>query len=161
KGVDPKATIMLAHAFLSLEYPGKAATHFAKLKPPPGYDKELPKLKGNENEKELEARKEKEDAIARYWGVQIQYSRAVRATKEKDSLKTAEAAAKAIVDNKNARYQMFARIERNLIIEDQERYREAYLEWQNFLKPLSGDLSKPEVQKIYFPSYVSYVRTLF
>jgi hypothetical protein len=55
-------------------------------------------------------------------------------------------------------------MERNLILEDQERYRESYLAWKEFLanRSISGpNLAKPEVQKIFFPSYVHYVRTLF
>ena len=40
-----EATDMLAHAYLSLDFPKTAAEHFAKFKAPPGIDKALPKKK--------------------------------------------------------------------------------------------------------------------
>ncbi len=164
KGFDPNALVMLAHAYSSLDYPSKAAPLFAKVKAPASLDKELKKKTGKETDKELEARAALEEEFGRYWGVQIEYIRALRACKDKESLKTAESAANTLLKHPNAKYQMQAMIEKNLLLEDQERYREAYIEWsQKFMKmkSLTDRLSDKEVQKIYFNGYFYMVRTCF
>jgi hypothetical protein len=155
KGADNNAIVLMAHAYGSLEYPKKSADFFAKYKAPAALAKKVPK--GGKLTEEEEAE------INRYWGIQIEFIRALRATKEKESLKQAEDAAKKIIGNKDAKYIIQAMMERNFLVEDQERYREAYGGWAGLLKmpALVSNLAKPEVQKIYFPAYYHATRTLF
>lgn len=163
KGFDNNSAVQMAHAYLGLEMPAKAASLFAKYKAPANLDKKVEK-KAKETEKEMEARQQWEEEVSRYWGVQIEYIRALRACKDKDSLKTAEEVAKKIINTPTAKNQFFAMMEKAYLIEDQGRYREAYGEWAKFLKipGISGpNLAKPEVQKIYFPAYFYSVRTLY
>jgi hypothetical protein len=163
KAFDPNAAVMLAHAYSSLEYPNKAAPLFAKVKPPASLDTPLKKKTGKETDKELEARAAIEEETGRYWGIQIEYIRALRACKDKESLKTAEAAADTLLKHPNAKYKLQAMMEKNFLLEDQENYRAAYIEWsQKFMKmPSLKNLSDKEVQKIYFNGYFYMVRTCF
>ena len=89
KSYDNNSASMLAHAYLSLDFPAKAADTFSKIKPPADLDKKFIKKKV-ETDKDLEERQKWEDGLSRYWSTQIEYVRALRACKEKDSLKTAE-----------------------------------------------------------------------
>jgi hypothetical protein len=161
KGNDINALHVLAHAYLSLDYPDKAAATFAKIKPPPGIDKPLPKKNDKMTEKELEELQQKEEAFSRYWKLQIEYIRALRAVKDKESFKKAEASVKGIIDNPHASYHIHAMVERGHLMDDQTRYREAVGGWAVVLKTLQPNLAKPEVQKIYFPSYYQWTRSLY
>jgi hypothetical protein len=162
KGFDNNAVVLMAHAYSSLGYPAKAAPLFAKFKAPANLGKKLEKPK-KETEKEMEARQQAEEEIGRYWGVQIEYIRALRACKDKDSLKTAEDTTKKILADPTAKFQLQAMMEKANILEDQQRYREAYGEWTKILKmpSLANNLAKKEVQNIYFPAYFYSVRTLY
>lgn len=164
KGFDNSSVVLMAHAYNSLELPTKAAPLFAKYKAPANLDKKAEKPKAKETDKEMEARQQWEEEVSRYWGVQIEHIRALRACKDKDSLKQAEDIAKKILGTPTAKYQLQAMMEKAHLIEDQGRFREAYGEWTKFLKlpSISGpNLAKPEVQKIYFPAYFYSVRTLY
>jgi hypothetical protein len=163
KPYDHNATIMLAHAYSSLQKPQKAAALFAKVKPPEGLDKPIVVPK-NEDDKAREARLALEEQFSKYWAVQIEYIRALRACKDKESLKTAESTVNVLLKHPNAKYQLQGMMEKNLILEDQERYREAYIDWsQKFMKmrSLTDRLQDKEVQKIYFTGYFHTARTLF
>lgn len=164
KGIDTNSALLLANAYKSLNLHCKAAPMFAKVKPPASIDKVLPKKTGKETEDELKARQLIDDEQNRYWSVQIEYIRALRACKTPDALKAAEKAAQEIIDNKKARFQIQAMSEKNLMLEDSQRYREAFLGWQAFMKTpaISGPaLARPEVQRIYFPAYFNYVRVYY
>jgi len=154
----------MAHAYSSLGYPTKAAPLFAKFQPPANFDKKIEK-KAKETDKEMEARQQFEEDVGRYWGVQIEHIRALRACKDKDSLKQAEDLAKKIIGTETAKYKLQAMMERNFLIEDQGRFLEAYTEWSKkfmTMPSISGpNLAKPEVQKIYFTAYFYQVRTLY
>ena len=157
KGFDNNAAILLAHAYMSLDYPAKAAGYFAKYKAPAILDKKVPKG-GKLTEDE-------EQEISRYWGVQIEQIRALRATKEKDS---GVQAGRGLCQedhrqSENAKFQIQAMMEKNYLVEDQAAIGRPYGEWAKFLKmpSLTNNLSKPEVQKIYFPGYYHATRTLF
>ena len=93
----------------------------------------------------------------------MEYIRALRACKENDSLKTAEKAIETLLGHPNARYQVQAMMERNLLLEDQQRYRDAYVEWsKKFLTmPSLKDLANKDVQKVYFEGYYYSARTLY
>lgn len=162
KGFDTNSAIMLAHAYNSLKYPCKAAPLFAKIKAPAGLDKEFKKVM-NETDKQREERLAQEEEFGRYWAVQIEYIRSLRACKENESLKTAEATCNAVLKHPNAKYKFQAKMEKNYLLEDLQRYREAYLEWQAILKDpnLNKRLGDKEVQKIYFTAYYYAARTLY
>jgi hypothetical protein len=66
-----------------------------------------------------------------------------------------------LLKHPNARFIPYAKMEKNYILEDQQKYAGAFLAWQGFLKPLQPQLAKPEVQKIYFPGYFYMTRTLY
>jgi hypothetical protein len=56
------------------------------------------------------------------------------------------------------------RMEKNLLLEKESKYREAYVEWSKFLKipAISGDnLRDEKVQKIYFAGYFYHARTIY
>ncbi len=161
KGFDTNAAIMLAHAYNSLEYSSKAAPLFAKIKPPSSLDKELKKKTGKETDKELEARAQIEEEIGRYWAVQIEYIRALRAAKDVESLKTAEAVCNTMLKHPNVKYKLQAQMERNYLYEDTQRYRQAVVEWGGLMKALSGQLGDKEARKIYFTAYYYNARTLY
>ena len=160
KGFEANAAMMLAHAFNSLEYPQKAATMFSKIKPPANLDKKVVKAK-QETDDEIKDRQAWEEAVGKYWGVQIEYIRALRASKDKESLEKAEKALQALIANPNARYKIQAMMEKNFLLEDAQKYIEAYNEWQKVLKMTGGNLSDPNAQKIYFPSYFYSIRVVF
>ncbi|MSQ93037.1 MAG: hypothetical protein EXR98_00605 [Gemmataceae bacterium] len=164
KGIDNNAAILLANAYKSLNLHCKAAPMFAKVKAPASIDKVLPKKTGKETDAELAARQIIDDEQNRHWSIQIEYIRALRACKEPESLNTAEKVASDLIANKNSRFQIQAMSEKNLLLEDVQRYREAFLGWQAFMKnpSISGvNLNRPEVQKIYFPAYFNYVRCYY
>jgi hypothetical protein len=162
KGLDNNATLLLAHAFNSLDYPAKAAAMFGKFKAPAALDKPLVK-KAKETDEDVKARQKIEEEINRYWAIRIDYIRALRACKDKDSLETAFKTAEAMVKHENARFTFQAKMERNLTAEDQEKYRVAFGYWQLFMKEpaLKNNLGNPEVQKLYFGSYVHWCRSLY
>ncbi len=161
KGYDNAAAIMMAHAFNSLEYPCKAAVVFSKVKPGVDLDKKIEKKK-IETEAELKARQAWEEENNRYWGVQVEYIRALRACKEKDSLTAAEKVADTVLKHPSAAFKIQAMIEKNLLLEDQQKFREAYLQWQQFMKlPPLQNLGNADVQKVYFTGYFYNARTLY
>ena len=162
RGYDNASANMLGHAFLSLEFPCKAAGLFAKIKPPADLDKGI-KKKPKETEEETKKRQEWEEEITRYWGLQIEYIRALRACKDKESNKTAEAAIVKVLTHPNGKFQLQASMERNFMFEEQQKYREAYGEWGKILKnpSLTNRLNDPEVQKIFFRAYFHSAKTLY
>ncbi len=162
KGFDNNSVVLMAHAYSSLGYPCKAAPLFTKFKAPASIGKKIEK-KAKETDKEMEARQQLEEEVGRYWGVQIEYIRALRACKDKDSLKTAEDTTKKILTTPTAKYQLQAMMEKAYLVEDQGRFREAYGEWTKIMKmpSLTNNLAKKEVQQIYFPAYFYSVRTLY
>jgi hypothetical protein len=164
KGLDTGSAMLLATAYNSLEYPCKAATLFAKVKAPASLDKRLPAKTGKETPIELEARQKAEEELNRYWAIQLDYLRALRACKEKDSLDVAYKAAEAMIKHENGRFQFQAKMERNLIVEEQEKYRQAFGLWQIFMNKepaLSNNLARPEVRQLYFTGYVHWTRSLY
>lgn len=55
-------------------------------------------------------------------------------------------------------------IQKNLLLEKNGQYREAYVEWQRLLvNPEFGgkNLANPDVQKIFYPCYFYYTRTCY
>ncbi len=164
KGIDNNAALLLANAYKSLNLYCKAAPMYAKVKAPASIDKVLPKKTGKETDAEMKARQVVDDEQNRYWSIRIEYIRALRSCKQPDALKTAEKEVNDLIANKNARFQLQAMMEKNLLLEDAQRYREAFIGWQAFLKTpaISGpNLARPEVQRIYFPAYFNYVRCYF
>jgi hypothetical protein len=163
KGYDNNAALMIAHAFSSLDYPAKAAAVFAKVTPPKDLDKKVekgPKEDVDEFAKRLQLWTEDTN---RYWAVQIEYIRALRATKDKESAKTAESTIEKVLKHPLANYKVQAMIEKNLILEDQQKFRDAYAAWQGFMKQdvLVRNLANKDVQKVYFTGYFYSVRTLY
>ena len=159
---DKNAAILLAHAYMSLDMPSKAAPLFGEVKAPAGIDVKIVKnLK--ETEEQTKKREALEEEFNRYWSVQIEYIRALRATKEKESFKTAESAADTLIKHPNAKYKLQATMEKNFLAEDQTKYRIAAAGWQAFMKTpgLVTNLDKKEVQQLYFPGYFYYIRTLY
>ena len=154
KGFDNNGAIMMAHAYMSLDFPCKAAETFSKVKPGVDIEKKVDK-KGAVD-------KAWDEENNRYWGIQIEYVRALRACKEKESLATAEKVVERILQHPNAMFKIQAMIEKNLLLEDVEKYREAVFQWQGFLQlPAFKNLSNPDVQKVYFTGYFHYVRTVY
>ena len=163
KGADNNSSMMLAHAYMSLDFPAKAAASFAKVTPPADLDKKNVKLK-NETPAQAEARQKWEEDLSRYWSGQIEYIRALRACKDKDAIKTAASVADTLLKHPNGKFQLQTMMEKNLILEDQQQYRVAYAEWQKFLKipSISGpNLVKKDVQMVFFPGYWHSVRCGF
>lgn len=166
KGIDNNSANMLGHAFLSLEFPCKAAALFAKIKPPADLDK-IVKKKPNEMPEEQKARQAWEEDITRYWGLQIEYIRALRACKDKEKLAESNKAAEAVIikvlTHPNGKFQIQASMERAYILEEQQKYREAYGEWSKIVKnqSISSRLNDPEVQKIFFRAYFCSTKTLY
>lgn len=162
KGFDNTAAIMIAHAYSSLEMPQKAADIFSKVKPGVDVEKKIEKKK-NENDAELKARQTWEEENNRYWGVQIEYVRALRACKDEESTDKAMKIAETVIKHPNASYKVQAMMEKNLMLEDQQKYREAYVLWQAFMKTpgLANNLSNKDVQKVYFTGYFYAARTLY
>jgi hypothetical protein len=160
KGYDHNSTLTLAHAYISLEFPEKAASIFSKVKAPSTLDKKSVKPK-IESDDELKARQAWEDEVARYWAVQIEYIRALRACKDKESLEKAEKAIETLMKHPNARYKIQAWMEKNFILEDTQRYRAAYVDWgKKFMtQPALANRQDKDVQKIYFTGYYYIVRT--
>jgi len=160
KGYDNNAAIMIAHAFNSLEYHSKAANIFSKVKPPANLDKRIEK-KANETDAEVAARQKWEEDTNRHWGMQVEYIRALRAAKDTESLKKAEAIIETMLKHPLANYKVQALMEKNLVLEDREKYREAYVAWQNFMKmkSLTDNLGNKEVQRVFFTGYFYSVRT--
>ncbi len=164
KGFDNNTALMLAQAYKSLELPSKAATLLSKYKAPANLDKKVVKGKAPETEAETKERQAWEEDVGRYWSVQIDYIRTLRTCKDKDSLDNAAKAADALIKHDNARYKIQAKMEKNLILEEQQRYREAWAEWSAFMKiPSIGgnNLTDKNIQKIYFPAYFYNARTLY
>jgi hypothetical protein len=159
KGYDYNSTLMLAHAYTSLEYACKAASIFSKVKAPATLDKKALKPKV-ESEEEVKARQAWEEEIARYWGIRVEYIRALRACKDKESLEQSEKAIEALMKHPNGRYKTQAWMEKNFILEDKQRYRAAYVEWNEFMKqPGLKNLQDKAVQKIFFTGYFYTART--
>ncbi len=153
KGYDHNSAVLMGHAYSSLELPQKAAAVFAKYKAPAVVDKKIDK-KGKLTEDE-------EADLSRYWGIRVEYVRALRACKDGDSLKKATAVLDDLFKHPNARFKMYAEMEKNHIFEDQQKYRQSLQGWNGFLKGLQPQLAKPEVQKIYFPAYVDRARVMY
>jgi hypothetical protein len=161
KGYENAAAVMIAHAFNSLDDPRKAAQAFSKVKPGVDIEKKIAKKKV-ETDDELKARQAWEEENNRYWGVQIEYIRALRACKDKESIAAAEKATEAVLKHPNASYKIQAMIEKNLMDEDQQKYREAVLQWQQFMAmPALKNTGNPDVAKVYFTGYVHYARCVY
>jgi hypothetical protein len=160
KVFDNNTSTMLAHAYMSLQVPTKAAAIFAKVQPPAGIEKKIVIPKKEDPDKKIVREKLEED-IARYWAIQIEYMRALRACKDKDSIKTAESLIKTLLEAPNARFQIQAMMEKNHLLEEQQRYSEACKGWQGIMKSTQGRLADKDVQKIYFTSYFQASRTLY
>jgi hypothetical protein len=160
KGYDNNAAIMLAHAFSSLEYYTKAAGIYSKVKTPANLDKRVEK-KADETDAELQARQKWEEETNRHWGMQVEYIRALRATKDSEALKKAGSLIDGMLKHPLANYKVQALMEKNLVLEDHEKYREAYLAWVSFMKmkSLTDNLSNKQVQQVYFTGYFYSVRT--
>jgi hypothetical protein len=164
RGYDNSAATMIGHAFVSLDFPAKAVQAYSKVKAPVSLDKKIDKKQVKETDEELKSRQQWEDEVRQYWGMQLEYVRALRGCKDKDSVKTAEKVVDTMLKHPNSRFQVQAMMERNLILEDQERYKEAYIDWsQRFMKnsSLLKDLGNKDVQKVYFAGYFYMTRTLF
>jgi hypothetical protein len=152
KPFDADATRMLALAYASLDQHAKAAAIFSKVPAPPFLDKDAKELTEQEAEQ-----------LAVYWGMRLEYGKALRQGKTKEELTKALEVLDELLRHKNARYQLLADMEKNLVLEDEEKYSVALLRWGQFLKnpSLTGGLSDPKVQKIFF-SGVSYrIRTMY
>jgi hypothetical protein len=160
KGYDPAAAMMMARAFASLEYHDKAVKVFSKVPPPANLDKKIDR-QPNETPQQQEARQKWEEETNRHWGMQIEYIRALRAVKDTDSLKTADSLINAMLKHPFANYKVQALMEKNLLFEDREKYREAYLAWQSFLKmkSLTDNLGNKDVQNVFFTGYFYSVRS--
>jgi hypothetical protein len=140
KGHDPEATRMLAYAYASLDQHAKAASIYAKVPAPACLDNK--KL----SEKEAEQ-------VASYWGMRLEYGKALRQGKSKEDLAEALKVLNQLLAHPNARYQILADMEKNLVLEDEEKYGVALLQWGKFVKnpALTNGLADPKVQKIFFP----------
>lgn len=164
KGFDNNSTLMLAHAYKSLEMPCKAAVLLTKYKTPANLDKKAVKPK-QETDAEIKERQAWEEEVGRYFSVQIDYIRTLRTCKDnKESLELAVKAAQAMIEHPNVRYKIQAMMEKNFIYEEQQLYRQAYIEWQKFLAipSISGkNLADPNIQKIFYPGYFYYARTCY
>jgi hypothetical protein len=148
-GFDPEATRMLASAYASLDQHAKAAGIFAKVP--------APKFLDNKKLTEDEAKH-----VAAYWGMQLQYAKALRQGKKKENLDAALKVLDHLLKHPNARYQILADMEKNFVLEDNERYSVALLRWGQFLKnPALARLSDPEIQKIYFNGAFYRIRTMY
>jgi hypothetical protein len=153
KGYDNNSVVLMAHAYGSLELPVKSAVLFSKFKAPAVVDKKIDKKNKLTEDEEAE--------LSRYWGVRVEYVRALRACKDAESLKKATAALDDLLKHPNARFKMHAEMEKNHILEDQQKYRQSLQGWNGFLKGLQPQLAKPEVQKVYFPAYVDATRVMY
>ena len=56
-----------------------------------------------------------------------------------------------------------AMMERNLLLEEEQKYRLAFAEWQQFMREpgLTSNLQNKDVQKVYFAGYFYSARTLY
>lgn len=162
KGYDNHAAILLGRAYSSLDLPVKAAELFSKVKAPANIDAKIEK-KENENAAQTKAREDWEAESNRHWGVQVEYIRALRSCKDKESLEKAEKLVNALIAHKSAGFKIQAMMEKNFILEDTQRYRNAYAEWGKFLKNpnLGGNLKDKTIRQIYFNGYFYQVRTLY
>lgn len=160
KGYDNNAAAMLAHAYSSLEYHSKAAAIFAKVKAPTNLDDKIAR-QPNETQQQQDARHKWEEESNRHWGTQVEYIRALRASKDTESLKKAESIIETMLKHPHANYKVQALMEKNLLLEDRQDYRRAYLSWQSFMKmkSLTDNLANKEVQKVYFAGYFYSART--
>jgi hypothetical protein len=182
KGFDPESTRMLAMAYASLNEHRKAADIFAKVPPPATLDKDAKKL--SEDEKQL---------LAVYWNMRLQYAKALHedALQERNFAEANRKEAKGdpglesqrqealkkekacyteslkvldhLLRHPNAKYQVLAEMERNLVLEDEGRYSVAFAYWSKFLKnpSLTNALTEPEVQKIYFTGLFYKTRVMY
>src|ERR1019366_6451740 len=121
KGFDNNTATMLAHAYSSLDFHAKAAAIFKQVKAPADLDKKIV-IPKNETEDQMAARQKLEEEFSRYWAGQIEYIRALRAIKDKESLKTADAIINTILKHPNARFQIQAMMERAHLLADQQMY---------------------------------------
>ena len=151
KTFDNNTSTLLAHAYVSLQVPTKAAAIFAKVQPPAGIDKKIVIPKTEDPDK-MAIRLKREEDISRYWAVQLEYLRALRACKDKESIKKAESLVKTILEAPNGRFQIQAMMEKNHLLEEQQRYNEACKGWQGIMKmpSIQGRLTDKDVQRIYF-----------
>jgi hypothetical protein len=160
KVFDNNTATTLAHAYMSLQVPAKAAAIFAKVQPPAGLDKKIVIPKDETPEKK-EARLKVEDDIARYWAVQIEYIRALCACKDKESFAKADSLIKTLLEAPNARFKIQAMMEKNHLLEEQQRFGEACKGWQGIMKSTQGQTADKDVRKIYFTAYFHEARTLY
>jgi hypothetical protein len=152
KGFDAEATRMLGLAYASLDQHSKAAAIFAKVAAPDFLDKDPKKL----DEKEAEQ-------LAVYWGMRLEYGKALRQGKSKEELTEALKVLDHLLKHPNARYQLLADMEKNLVLEDEEKYSVALLRWGQFMKnpSLTSNLADPKVQKIFFTGAFQRIRCMY
>ncbi len=151
KGFDPEATRMLAMAYASLDQHEKAASIFEKVPAPACLDKDTKKLSEDEVKQ-----------VSTYWYMQLQYAKALRQGKKQEDYDKAKKVLTNLLGHKNAKYQVLADMEVNLVLEDEKRYDQAFVRWSKFLKsPAFSSLSEPEVQKIFFTGAFNRIRTMY
>ena len=160
KTFDSNTSTMLAHAYMGLQVPDKAAAIFAKVQPPAGIDKKIIIPKKEDDDKKA-ARLKVEEEFARYWAVQLEYMRALRGTRTRNRSKRPRGSSKTLLESPNARFKIQAMMEKNYLLEEQQRFLEALAGWQGSMKNTQGQLADKDAQKIYFTAYFQTSRALY
>ncbi len=132
-GLKDENRLFLASFYSSIEQHNKAAELFKQITPPTFLNQE--KLSPDEEKK-----------VKAYWGMQLEYSKTLRLSKETKALEEAKKLLEAMIDNKKAHFQFLAEFELNLVHQDMEYYALSIKSWSGLMPSLNRNLGKIETE---------------
>lgn len=147
----PTDFFLVARCYDSLDQHAKSAEMYAKIVEPSFLAR---KLKKGEKFKE-----EEEKQLQTYWYSQIQLASQLRQSPDKkdENLKKAFQIVSQVQTHPNARGQLLAENETNLILQEMGNYGTAVTRWQSFMNKLKSKLDEPSNKALYFDAYYNLV----